>query len=1226
MDVLVELARRDDVLGPVQQHVRQPLGDDRSPAVIDDEALAEQPADGDAVLEQRVHPRIRMRVVRRRRAVDRVAAGVRRHRHHGHAVGEPAVDRLQILVIERLLPHHGRQRVDDVAIGDGSVLGDSSFRVLLVFAAEAHQQMRDGQAQQVVLLLTAILERLQPLDADLVQFVGGCPQPIGFRVIQRPHVRLGDGRDRAQDALLAAAGAGAVARDERVVVLAHHQHVAQRRGLRILRPAVDVEAQVLLRRVRQQIEERGAGFVLRVHVLGFLHHPQRLMLAARGDAGGAALTEVRDEDREDAAAARRLLLGRREDRVGLLIGHRHAIEDVEELALGLRRESVNLVGDLPDDLLHRRRVASGQTGAHHVARALLDLRHQPEHLRALAFVGDVVDDRRSQDRLEILRAVRQRRIGTDRDALHALRAVLGNVERRLAARDVLRRRVAAAGRHDPDRRQRRRRLVVAEAGAELLVERFDARQRRALVLTLRNRVRAASRSTAVAVAVAGQHRQQRLAAQRRAIRRFQLTDVDLADELEALGHDLHIRLDDAFAEPAELLDVLPVHHLVELFLIDPEFLEERRHPEEGAEERVALHAELQVCTIRGLARDLEAGQREDADLLVDDLLARPHRQPFPRLLAFLLGFPHQAAALGHPVERIGVRERLGIAAQHHRHVTQIAVDADPLWRGDHEICGRRAFLFRPVFRVRADVDDFLRVAEFVDELVALVEEIVEVADDRAEVLAGRDRAPAADRVEAHRDRVLGQERRCVARLHLVRVIDAEDHEGDAVRRTLAVLARALTGDELVRADRVLGTKVARSQAVDAGEQARHPIRRQRRDARLALHRLVQRGADVAAHRVVAGHRLVGALEDDDVLLARERLHDRRLRERTDDVEMDRSDRRARSRPQIVDAGFDVLRRRSERDKHGVRVLGLVLGDEAVVAAGQLAEVLVGVFEEFENRLGEVVAAGDDALHVVLLVLHGTEEHGIGEVDHFRHAAAPRPEEHALALRRTLDHIVGRSEIPPDQLRFVLVERSLEMRGEEAVLDVHPGREAELGHAAQDERLVGGLLRVLAEHHDPAGVERAVDVVMAAVHVQRVLGQRARGDLEHHRRALAGRVVVLLHAINDALARGVVDDPLAANGVGDRSALRRMFAFGLHGDGVAAEDVQLSFCVRLLVKLAALSRRCDWVEDTAICDTGFSMVGHQLIAVGGYADPGIARSRSHESSPPPTGTSLYDEVS
>ena len=60
-----------------QQRIGQPLRDHRPAAVVDDEALAEQPADGDAVLEERVHPRIRMRVVRRRRAVDRVAAGVR---------------------------------------------------------------------------------------------------------------------------------------------------------------------------------------------------------------------------------------------------------------------------------------------------------------------------------------------------------------------------------------------------------------------------------------------------------------------------------------------------------------------------------------------------------------------------------------------------------------------------------------------------------------------------------------------------------------------------------------------------------------------------------------------------------------------------------------------------------------------------------------------------------------------------------------------------------------------------------------------------------------------------------------------------------------------------------------------------------------------------------------------------------------------------------------------
>ena len=157
-------------------------------------------------------------------------------------------------------------------------------------------------------------------------------EAVGLRVVERPHVGLGDRGDRAQDALLAAAGAGAVARDQRVVVPPHHQHVAQRGGLRVLRPRVVVEAEILLRRVGQQVEERGAGLVLGVDFLGLLHHPQRLVIAAGRDACRAALAEVRHEDREDAARARALLLRRREDRVRLLIGQRHLVDDVEELA------------------------------------------------------------------------------------------------------------------------------------------------------------------------------------------------------------------------------------------------------------------------------------------------------------------------------------------------------------------------------------------------------------------------------------------------------------------------------------------------------------------------------------------------------------------------------------------------------------------------------------------------------------------------------------------------------------------------------------------------------------------------------------------------------------------------------------------------------------------------------------------------------------------------------
>jgi hypothetical protein len=192
-------------------------------------------------------------------------------------------------------------------------------------------------------------------------------------------------------------------------------------------------------------------------------------------------------------------LGRREDRVRLLVGHRHARDDVEELALGLGRDDpVHLVGHPLDDLRQRRRVL-GQVLAHDRPRPLLDRGNQLEQLLALARVRHVVADGGAQHRIEVLRAVGERRVGTDRDALHALRAVLGNVERRLAARDVLRRRVAAAGRHDADRRVGVRRLVVAQPSAEERVELLDPRDRRPIELLLGGVVRAAAGPAAVAV-------------------------------------------------------------------------------------------------------------------------------------------------------------------------------------------------------------------------------------------------------------------------------------------------------------------------------------------------------------------------------------------------------------------------------------------------------------------------------------------------------------------------------------------------------------------------------------------------------------------------------------------------------------------------------------------------------------------------------------------------------
>ena len=337
---------------------------------------------------------------------------------------------------------------------------------------------------------------------------------------------------------------------------------------------------------------------------------------------------------------------------------------------------------------------------------------------------------------------------------------------------------------------------------------------------------------------------------------------------------------------------------------------------------------------------------------------------------------------------------------------------------------------------------------------------------------------------------------------------------------------------------------------------------------------------------------------------------------TKDVQMDRSDLRAARAHAGSRPPASMFSAADPSDTNTVSAsCGLVLGNETVVAARQIAEVLPRLLQELEDRLGEVVPARDHALHVVLLVLHRSEEHGIRQVDHLRHTPAARTKEDALAFRRAVDDVFGGAEILADQRRFVFVERPLEVRRQEAVHDVHARRQAEFGDAPQDERLIGGLLGVLAEDDDPAGVERAVDVVVTAVDVQRVLGERARAHLQDHRRALARRVVILLDAVHDALARGVVDDALAADRVGDGTALGRVLALGLDGDRVAAEDVQFSFGERLLIEFAAFGRRRDRVKHAGVGDPSFGVIGNQLVSVGGDANPRVTRPRFHSTTSP-----------
>jgi len=141
------------------------------------------------------------------------------------------------------------------------------------------------------------------------------------------------------------------------------------------------------------------------------------------------------------------------------------------------------------------------------------------------------------------------------------------------------------------------------------------------------------------------------------------------------------------------------------------------------------------------------------------------------------------------------------------------------------------------------MDDFLGIPQLVGDAIALVQEVVEISDDGAEVLAGRDGTPSTDRVEANGDGLVGQQRRRLVGFHLVGMIDPQHHERRTIVGSFAVISRACSCRELVGAQNVLRTEVARPQTVHTREESRHLIRRYcgkslGRRMRSGCHRLV----------------------------------------------------------------------------------------------------------------------------------------------------------------------------------------------------------------------------------------------------------------------------------------------------------------------------------------------------------------------------------------------------
>ena len=241
----------------------------------------------------------------------------------------------------------------------------------------------------------------------------------------------------------------------------------------------------------------------------------------------------------------------------------------------------------------------------------------------------------------------------------------------------------------------------------------------------------------------------------------------------------------------------------------------------------------------GFARDVEAGQDEDADVVFLHELPVLRRNALPGGFGRVAGFPDEAAALLDAFERVGVRERLRIAAQHHVHVIQLAVHLDPLGRDGEIIIGRRALLFRAVFRVGHDEQLFLERAvrvvasAFCSEMNSPKSPMIE---PRFLPVVIMPQPP----MEWNRTAMapVGQQRRRVLADDGVGMIDAEDEDTfRRRRRRLPSLRRGLAGGEFVGAERVLGPEIARTDAVGAAEEARRFVGRERGQRAAELRRL-----------------------------------------------------------------------------------------------------------------------------------------------------------------------------------------------------------------------------------------------------------------------------------------------------------------------------------------------------------------------------------------------------
>ena len=194
------------------------------------------------------------------------------------------------------------------------------------------------------------------------------------------------------------------------------------------------------------------------------------MLAADLDALAAALAEVADKNGEQAAVAGILFLDAAENGGDVIVRQRQLVDDAGELVASRHGNASELVDLGAEDIPERFFGLVGDIVNHAGAATLLEALDLVEKILLLFLVADIIANRSDENGADILCGVRQGGIRAGGDALHALGAVFGDVNRRLAAGDVFTLCRPDARSHQAHAGQRASRLVVTQVVAKLGVE------------------------------------------------------------------------------------------------------------------------------------------------------------------------------------------------------------------------------------------------------------------------------------------------------------------------------------------------------------------------------------------------------------------------------------------------------------------------------------------------------------------------------------------------------------------------------------------------------------------------------------------------------------------------------------------------------------------------------------------------------------------------------------